>query len=222
MASAAAGRALRAAQPQTEFTTTSVGARSLPSTASTSSEVRSSSNPRLVSSSRIGRTISGSYIGTFRLRMLSSLLEERAECRAKIWSAPAHGVDISAVPEAVFKAQAVELIELLFGERQRRRARFREDAQYLRSLFLEIGVVVDGRRQAQRGGLRAIEQPSGGCQIEGNLLSYRAAQHRHDDRRHKTPLHLRVSELRRFRGQHEVAGRREATATGQRAALDQR
>src|SRR2546425_4163125 len=143
MASAAAGRALRAAQPHTEFTTTSVGARSVPSTVSTSSGVRSSSNPRLVNSSRIGRTISGSYIGTFRLRMLSSLLEKRAQCRAKVWSAPAHGVDIGAEPQAVFEAHSVQLIKLLFGERQRRRARFRQHAQHFRSLFLEVGVVID-------------------------------------------------------------------------------
>src|SRR2546422_1971326 len=158
MASAAAGRELRAAQPHTEFTTTSVGARSVPSTVSTSSGVRSSSNPRLVNSSRIGRTISGSYIGTFRLRMLSSLFEERAECRAKVWSASAHGVDIGADPQAVFEAQAVQLIELLLGERQRRRARFRQHAQHLRNLFLEIGVFVDTGREAQRGGLGAIER----------------------------------------------------------------
>src|SRR6266852_7083125 len=136
MASAAAGRALRAAHPHTEFTTTSVGARSVRSTASTSSGVRSSSNPRLVNSSRIGRTISGSYIGTFRLRMLSSLLEKRAQCRAKVWCAPAHGVDIGAEPEAVFEAQPVQLIELLLGERQRRRARFRQHAQHFRGLLI--------------------------------------------------------------------------------------
>src|SRR5712692_12103821 len=103
MASAAAGLALRAAQPHTEFTTTSVGARSLASTASTSSGVRSSSKPRRVNSSRIGRTISGSYIGTFRLRMLSSLLEKRAQSGAEIGSAPAYGVDVGAEPQPFIK-----------------------------------------------------------------------------------------------------------------------
>src|SRR3989442_12901032 len=168
MASAAAGRALRAAQPHTEFTTTRVGPRSLASTASSSSGVRSSSKPRRVNSSRIGRTISGSYIGTFRLRMLSSLLEKRAQGGAKVWSAPAHRVDIGAEPQAVLEAQAVQLIELLFGERQGRWARFRQHAQHLRSLLLEIGVVVHARCQAHRGGLGAIEQPAGGCWIEGD------------------------------------------------------
>src|SRR6266581_1972678 len=108
MASAAAGRALRAAQPQTEFTTTSVGARSLASTASTSSAVRSSSKPRRVRSSRIGRTISGSYIGTFRFRILSSLLEKRAQSGAKVRGAAAHGVDIGAEPQAVGERAALD------------------------------------------------------------------------------------------------------------------
>src|SRR6266545_1379049 len=134
MASAAAGRAFRAAQPHTEFTTTRVGARALASTASTSSAVRSSSKPRRVSSSRMGRTISGSYIGTFRFRMLSSLLEKRAQGRAKVRGAPAHGVDIGAEPQAVVEAQPVELVELLFGEGERRGARFREHAQHLARL----------------------------------------------------------------------------------------
>ena len=72
-------------------------------TVSTSAGVRSSSNPRRGSSSRIGRTISGSYIGTFRLRILSSLLEKRAQCGAKVGCAPAYGVDIGPEPETVLE-----------------------------------------------------------------------------------------------------------------------
>src|SRR5882762_5648549 len=120
----AAGLALRAAQPHTELTTTSVGARSPASTASTADAVRSSSKPRRGSSSRIGRTISGSYIGTFRLRIsiLALFLEKRADCRAEIGCTATDGVDIGAQPEAVVETESVQLVELLLGERQRRGA----------------------------------------------------------------------------------------------------
>src|SRR5262249_58273891 len=69
----AAGRALRAAQRQTELTTTRVGAVSLPSAASTSAAVRSSWNPMRVNSSRIGCTSRGSYMDTFSGAMVVSL-----------------------------------------------------------------------------------------------------------------------------------------------------
>ena len=57
-----AGRALRAAHPQTEFTTTSAVPFCSLSLASTSADVRSSSTPRRVSSCRMGVTIRSSYI----------------------------------------------------------------------------------------------------------------------------------------------------------------
>jgi hypothetical protein len=63
---AIAGRAFRAAQPHTEFTTTSV-VPSWRSVSSTCCAVLSSSTPRRVSSSRIGRSsISGYGISTLR------------------------------------------------------------------------------------------------------------------------------------------------------------
>ena len=55
-----AGRALAAAHPHTEFTTSIVVPSRVPRAASTSSAVRSSSTPRRVSSSRIGCTSFGS------------------------------------------------------------------------------------------------------------------------------------------------------------------
>src|SRR5207245_2472264 len=61
------GRALRAAQPHTEFTTTSAVSLPAASAASTSSAVRSSWKPIRVSSSRIGCTRRGSYMGTSSL-----------------------------------------------------------------------------------------------------------------------------------------------------------
>src|SRR2546428_7967922 len=61
-ARATAGRAIPAAHPQTELTTTSTVPFFSPSTASTSSAVRVSSIPRRVSSARIGATICSSYI----------------------------------------------------------------------------------------------------------------------------------------------------------------
>ena len=58
------GRALPAAQPQTEFTTTiTVPLRATAS--STASVVRSSSKPRLVSSSRMGATKNSGYISVW-------------------------------------------------------------------------------------------------------------------------------------------------------------
>src|SRR6478735_2153218 len=57
-----AGRALRAAHPHTEFTTTSVVPAVSFSRASTSAGVRSSSTPSRVSSCRIGVTKRSSYI----------------------------------------------------------------------------------------------------------------------------------------------------------------
>src|SRR6185312_13871545 len=60
-AKATAGRALRAAQPQIELTTTNVAPGASRSVASTSSAVRSSRTPSRVSSSRIGVTNRSSY-----------------------------------------------------------------------------------------------------------------------------------------------------------------
>ena len=62
IASAAAGRAFRAEQPHTEFTTTSVVPPASLSAASTASGVRSSVKPIPVSSARIGATNSSGYI----------------------------------------------------------------------------------------------------------------------------------------------------------------
>ena len=62
-AEATAGRALRAAQPHTEFTTTSVVPFACMSFASTSAGVRISSTPSFVSSWRMGVTNRSSYIG---------------------------------------------------------------------------------------------------------------------------------------------------------------
>src|SRR5687768_17982971 len=59
------GRALRAAQPHIELTTTSVVPVASLSFASTSSGVRSSSTPRRVSSCRMGVMKRSSYIGAF-------------------------------------------------------------------------------------------------------------------------------------------------------------
>src|SRR5579883_135739 len=61
-ASATAGRALRAAHPHTEFTTTSVVPGVCSSAASTASGVRNSSIPRRVNSWRIGATKRSSYM----------------------------------------------------------------------------------------------------------------------------------------------------------------
>src|SRR5947207_14385932 len=60
-ASATAGRAFPAAQPQIELTTTKAVPRAGPRTASTSSGVLISLKPKLVSSSLIGWTISSGY-----------------------------------------------------------------------------------------------------------------------------------------------------------------
>src|SRR3989454_7772474 len=54
----------------------------------------------------------------------------------------AHGVDVRAEPDPVFKAQPVELVELLLGERQRRSARRRQGAEHLPRLLLEVRVLV--------------------------------------------------------------------------------
>src|SRR6266571_5311830 len=65
-------------------------------------------------------------------RTAGSFLEEGLERGPEVRGRAAHGVDVCTQLDAVLEAQAVELVELLLGEREGGGARRREGAQHFR------------------------------------------------------------------------------------------
>src|SRR5439155_1512373 len=110
----------------------------------------------------------------------------------------AHGVDVCAQPDAVFEAQAVQLVELLLGEREGGGARRRKGAQHFPDLLLEVGVFVHARHEAQLRGFGCREDAAGCREIERDLFPDGPLEECHDDGGHEAALHFRITELRRL------------------------
>src|SRR6267378_6354994 len=89
----------------------------------------------------------GSRSAVMAGRTSGSLLEKRLQSRAKIGRRAADSVHVRSQPDAVLESQAVELVELLFGERQRRGTRRGQGAQHLADLVLEVGVFIHPRHE---------------------------------------------------------------------------
>src|SRR2546426_1157532 len=125
-----------------------------------------------------------------------SFLQERLERGPEVRGGPAHGVDVCAQPDAVLEAQAVELVELLLGEREGGGARRRERAQHFTDLLLEVGVFVHARHETQLRGFGCRQDPAGRREIERDLFSDGALEEGHDDGGHEAALHFRIAEPR--------------------------
>src|SRR5947209_11086592 len=98
-------------------------------------------------------TTRGAGRGTVRFmaesRWWRSLLEKCLQGGSEIRCGAAHRVHVGAEPQALLEGEAVQLVELLLGQRERRRARRGERTQHLRGLVFEVGVLVDARDEAE-------------------------------------------------------------------------
>src|SRR6266516_3309716 len=155
-------------------------------------------------------------------RTAGSFLEEGLERGPEVRGRAANGVDVCTQLDAVLEAQAVELVELLLGEREGGGARRREGAQHFTDLLLEVGVFVHARHEAQLRGFGCRQDPAGRREIERDLFSDGPLEQGHDDGGHEAALHFRIAELRRLGCDQQVACRREAAAARQRPPVHDR
>src|SRR6266511_6096427 len=81
-------------------------------------------------------------------------LQERLERGAEVGRGSADGIDVGAEADAVLEGEAIELVELLLGEGQRRGAARGQGAEHLAHLVLEVGVLVDAGDESHLRRLR--------------------------------------------------------------------
>src|SRR5213596_124870 len=155
-------------------------------------------------------------------RRLWSLLEESGERGAEIRRRATHGVDVGGEAEALGERYSLQPVELLFGEGEGAGADRGQRAQQVRGLLLEIGVLVDAGDEPDGGRFGRGEEVAGRGEVERDLLAHTALQQVHHQRRHEAALHLRVPELRRLGGEHQVARGGEPAPARERAPAHQR
>src|SRR3954469_6954486 len=127
-----------------------------------------------------------------------------------------------ALRDSVEEPECVELVEQRFCGRQRAGWGVRQLIEDAPRSLIEFWCRKNPGDEPDRFRLLSRDDATGTYEVEGNLFTDRAAEHRHHHGGYEADRHLRIRELGLLMRQHDVAGVGEACTAGERASFHER